>query len=222
MPASEKGIQLLGVAGNVAMIKFLDSSKTTATKPGRKLKLKGREYEVFDIRKFRSKGITMELLDGDQHIVLYRDRFPIPAKYLRPEKKAGPAKPKPVLVEGSFQEKGFEREFDKNGRGKILVSESYKKNLIKDLGTVLMQASAEPVENADGSLMGFLLDQIDKGSIFEKMGFQNGDVITEIDGQLLNSPAMTLSILQGLRNKSEVQFRFKRSGRDVPMTINVQ
>ena len=161
----------------------------------------------------------MELLKGDTRVLLYRDGFAKPPQNI--VKKKSPRQRRRVKIEGQFKEDGFERDF-KNNSGSIVLSKGYRKGIIGELGKIMMQASAEPVLNADGSILGFLLDQIDPGSLYEKMGFRNGDIITEIDGMQLDSPSSALSVLQSLRNKTDVDYKFRRQGSEFPVSINIQ
>jgi type II secretory pathway component PulC len=55
----------------------------------------------------------------------------------------------------------------------------------QDLKKILQGALCVP---ASGGLVGFTCKDIDKGSIYEMFGLQNGDTITEMDGEKLANP----------------------------------
>lgn len=107
-----------------------------------------------------------------------------------------------------FQEEGFSRE-----KGDIQISQSYlgKTLAAENLAQVLQDAKAEP-NIVDGELRGFKLTRIKAGSIYEKSGFMNGDVIREINGVSLNDANQSIKLLQQLRNEPEVEIRYDRGG----------
>ena len=74
----------------------------------------------------------------------------------------------------------------------------------------------------DGELKGFTLTRIRKDSIYEKSGFQNDDVVTEINGVPLTDTAQAVRLLQSLRNESEIEIRMMRSGTPLNFTLKVQ
>ena len=146
---------------------------------------------------------------------------------LRSQRRRGRAKPtgeatdpslRPLATEPppeTYKEEGFSR----NG-GDIEIS-SLKKNALitSELPTVLQDAKAEP-NVVDSQIMGWRLERIRKGSIYEKAGFQNGDVIEEINGVPLNDAAQAIKLLQGLRNEPEIDIRYSRAG--VRRTANIK
>lgn len=59
---------------------------------------------------------------------------------------------------------------------------------------VIMDVAATPVPS-----VGFQLDEITPGSIFDLVGFQNGDIVMAIDGVDLDTPSMAMSALYSVR-----------------------
>lgn len=106
--------------------------------------------------------------------------------------------------------------------GTLRVNSSLKNMLVeKKLGEILMQAATEPyVEN--GRFVGFKLWDIEKGSIFEVAGFRDGDLVTHINAQPINSAAAAIRILQQIRNATETQIEFVRGGKAQTLQIMVQ
>jgi type II secretion system protein C len=115
-----------------------------------------------------------------------------------------------------FQEEGFERV-----KGKITMSAMYRDKLVKeDLAKIMMQATAEPyMEN--GSIVGFKLTQIDDGSIFQKSGVKDEDIVTNINGHDLNSIAGSISLLQSLKGADTVDIEIRRDGLPQKITISI-
>lgn len=101
----------------------------------------------------------------------------------------------------------------------VRISASFREHMVKDhLNKVLMQAAAVPYY-VNGTLSGFRLWDIDPGSIYERTGFQNGDIVTSINGQELTDVGRTIRMLQSLKNESRVSVTFIRGG--LPQTIDI-
>lgn len=215
MHASEIGMQLFGVILNeknpnesVILIKITSSNKTDAKKIGHILELE-KSYKVIAIG-----ANYVDLHEANQTLRVYKDGFAIPSI---PFVISAPT---PVMlgITDSYKENGFERE-----KGAIRMTEEYRKKIIeKDLPDILMQASAEPVTDANGNILGFLIDQIDPGSIYAKSGIQNGDIIKSINGDELNNIPATIKLLHSLKNSDNIDLEISRAGMNIPMNIKVQ
>ena len=115
----------------------------------------------------------------------------------------------------SYKEEGFERK-----DSEVTMSSEYRKRLLtQDFSKVLRDAKAEPYFEG-GELSGFRLTRIKSGSIYQKSGFLNNDIIREVNGTQLVDTAQTINLLNSLREESEIDITIMRSG--VPITINLQ
>jgi type II secretion system protein C len=111
-----------------------------------------------------------------------------------------------------FQEPGFDRK-----GANITMTEDYKRSLLSDLPKILQDAKAEP-NYVDGELVGFKLLNIRMGSIYEKAGLRNDDVVLEVNGTPLTDTSQAIKTLNSLRQEPEIEVRVRR-GSD---TINIQ
>jgi len=83
---------------------------------------------------------------------------------------------------------------------------------LADLNNVLTQARAVPnFEN--GQPNGYKLFQIVPGSIYDKLGLQNGDVIAGLNGQPINDPGKAFEMLSELKTSSHLELQLKRDGK---------
>lgn len=126
----------------------------------------------------------------------------------------------PIATEpppSSFKEEGFERKEKESA----MTSAYRTKLLTTDFTKVLQDAKATP-NMVDGELKGFTLTRIRKDSIYEKAGFQNDDVVTEVNGVPLTDTAQSIRLLQSLRNESEIEIRILRGGSPQTFTLKVQ
>ncbi|MGK5089719.1 type II secretion system protein GspC [Bdellovibrionota bacterium FG-2] len=81
-----------------------------------------------------------------------------------------------------------------------------------DLNNILTQARAVPnFEN--GVPAGYSLFQIVPGSIYDKLGLQNGDVIMGLNGQPISDPGKAFEMLSELKTANHMELQVKRSGK---------
>lgn len=186
---------------NVALIK-----EETGT-----VKAVKKDYVIMD--KYKVINVTaqyIEVITRDaKHYLVYQDKF---AGSFAPKKSGGPG----LAATDGFKEEGFERTKDK-----IVMTAMYRDKLVQqDLAKVLMQATAEPfMEN--GQIAGFRMSQIDEGSIYQKAGLKDGDVVTNINGSELNSVAGSIALLKSLKGADSLEVEIKRDGIPMKFTISI-
>jgi len=104
----------------------------------------------------------------------------------------------------------------------VTVSAAYKEHLIKnELNKILMQAAAVPALK-NGKVVGFTLWEIEKGSIYEKLGFKNGDTVTNINGNDLSGAGQAVKVLVSLKKAKKLALSYTRNGVEQQMQVRVQ
>jgi type II secretion system protein C len=104
----------------------------------------------------------------------------------------------------------------------VKVAASFRDEMVNhQLSKVMMQAAAVP-HYVNGELQGFQLLEIDAGSIYEKVGLTNGDVVTSINGQPLSDVGNTIKMLHSLKDKTNADVTIVRGGKEQTMQIVVQ
>ena len=93
--------------------------------------------------------------------------------------------------------------------------------LTSDFAKVLKDAKAEP-NMAGGELDGFKLTRIKSGSVYEKAGLQDVDIIKEINGVSLSDTAQAIRLLNSLKGENEIEVRLERGGSTQNMNIQVR
>lgn len=73
----------------------------------------------------------------------------------------------------------------------------------------------------NGQFIGFRLRPGRDRQLFQQLGLNGGDVLTEINGTRLSSPAQGLAILQELMSASRIDARVLRNGAEVPLTFTL-
>ena len=117
-----------------------------------------------------------------------------------------------------FTESGFARGRD----GNIVADRRWvDKALTSDFAKTLQDAKASP-NLVNGEVKGFVLTRIRPDSVYEKMGFQDGDVVEQINGIDLNDAARAIQTLNSLKNENAIELMVKRNGVAVPLKIQVK
>lgn len=93
--------------------------------------------------------------------------------------------------------------------------------MLSDVPKLMTQARAVPHMN-EGKVDGFRMDFIMKGSFFEKIGLQAGDVLQRINGVELRDPGMALGLFQQLRNERTVAVDVLRNSQRTTLTYDIR
>ena len=210
---SELGIQVVGTIvqrqgeDNVALLKLTGGS----------VKAVKRKTELMN--RFRVRSITsdfIELEEGSDKIYrIQPDKFA--GHSSRKHMAQGPSVGQDLQIpEDIYKEDGFERQ-----KSRIKMTGMYRDKLVKeDLARVLMQATVEPYQEG-GLIAGFKISQIDAGSIYDKAGLLNGDIITHINEQELSSVANSIKLLQSLKGSNHMEVDVKRGDQKIRLTVDV-
>lgn len=74
----------------------------------------------------------------------------------------------------------------------------------------------------NGQFIGFRLRPGRDRQIFQQLGLNGGDVITEINGNRLNSPAQGLTLLHEVLSADQLSVRVLRNGAEIPLTFSLR
>ena len=118
----------------------------------------------------------------------------------------------------AHQEDGFERK-----GSDIKISEEFKRGLLtpNNMTKILQDAKAEP-NMVNGELKGFRLTRIRENSVYEKAGFQNNDIVEEINGIPLRDAAGAIRLLNQLKSSKDIEVRVGRGGASFDLNIEIQ
>ena len=99
----------------------------------------------------------------------------------------------------------------------IKVKRKQIENAMKDINKLMSEAKIQPhLEN--GSPDGLILTGIKPRSIFRRLGLRNGDIITGVDGEQIDTVDSAMRFYENLRSSSNTSIQIKRRGRE--KTIN--
>ena len=104
------------------------------------------------------------------------------------------------------------------------VNRSDVNSYLKNLPNILKQARVVPrriKKNGEYLVDGFRFASIEKGSIFEKLGFKLGDIIKQVNGEPVTTPEKAIELFEQLRKNSNFKILVEKEGKDVEYEYNV-
>ncbi len=104
---------------------------------------------------------------------------------------------------------------------KFVVKRDEINKQLANYNTLLTQALAVP-ENQGGVMIGFRLQQIQKGSFYEKIGLKQNDVISSVNGEKITDVAKALTLLQDLKSIHSLDLGLIRNGKEVNLNYDIQ
>lgn len=99
----------------------------------------------------------------------------------------------------------------------ITLNRSLIEDAVSDVSRIMTQVKIRPYLQ-NGKPIGLLLTDIKPGSIFNRMGLGNGDIITGVDGREIQTVDDALKLYENLRSSSNLTVQIKRRG--LPKTIS--
>lgn len=91
----------------------------------------------------------------------------------------------------------------------------------RNLNRFLMQARAVPCMN-QGRTVGFRITRISLGSLYEKIGLRNGDVLLQVNMRNLDNPSKLFSLYQEMRNKRHISLLLSRNGQNQTFNYDIR
>jgi len=100
----------------------------------------------------------------------------------------------------------------KTGEGAYLVDRREVEHAVANLNEVITQARAVPVLS-EGKSAGFKLFSIRPGSIFQKIGLVDGDIVQRVNDTELTDPSKAVGLLEEIQSMGQIRVNFMRSGK---------
>jgi general secretion pathway protein C len=92
----------------------------------------------------------------------------------------------------------------------IMVSRADVEESIKNVHQLLSQVRVRP-HFRDGKADGLWITNIKAGSLFERLGLRNGDIVQGIDGRIIKTPDDALEVYKRFRLGSSMALQIKRN-----------
>jgi general secretion pathway protein C len=109
----------------------------------------------------------------------------------------------------------------KIGDGKFMVDQREVASSTENLSQVLTQARALPYLEA-GKTVGFRISEIVPGSIYDKIGLLNGDVVQRVNSQDVNEPGKFFQLYQGLKDQKSISIDLLRNGQRQSLNYDIR
>ena len=137
-----------------------------------------------------------------------------------PKPGAPPPPPKPVPSADPFSAE-LDKGIKKTGANTYEVQHSTLDSLLGNMGALARAARIVP-ETRDGKSIGFRLFSIKPDGPFGKIGLQNGDVVSAINGLEMTSPDKALEVYTKLKTANHLSVGLERNGQKVTMDYTIR
>ena len=214
LPLKVKGIIFSGDPFNgLALLEDTQRRRTKSYVVGDTVVNNARLVEIYETRVIFDRGGQREYIEAETFEIVRSRRKKSRGGGNRKISRIATRPPAEAYKEDGFERKGNE----------IKLSEEFKRGLLSpdNMAKILQDAKAEP-NMVNGELRGFRLTRIRENSVYEKAGFQNNDVVEEINGIPLRDAAGAIRLLQQLKSAKEIEVRLNRGGASQDMNITIQ
>jgi type II secretion system protein C len=94
------------------------------------------------------------------------------------------------------------------------------RNAMNHTAQLMTQIKATPnIQN--GKPNGLSISEVEPGSVFEDLGFQDGDLLTSIDGRPIVNPAEAVGLMSALPTRPSVELQVTRDGHPVTLHYDI-
>ncbi|PIR22709.1 MAG: hypothetical protein COV44_06025 [Deltaproteobacteria bacterium CG11_big_fil_rev_8_21_14_0_20_45_16] len=108
------------------------------------------------------------------------------------------------------------------GPNRFLIPQDTVDGLMNNLPQILRDARAVPNIGKTNQIDGFKLIEIKQGSIYDKLGLKNGDIVKRINEDDLNSVEKGMSLFNALRNEKSISIDIERGGSRLNYTYEIR
>ncbi len=127
-------------------------------------------------------------------------------------------KGKPKARAGKGSEDG---EVQRDGDN-FTVERSLLDEAMENMDKLATQVRVVPHKGAGGEVDGYRLSAIRRGTLFDKLGIKNGDIVHNVNGQSLMSTSDAMNAYQGLQNESSFTFEITRRNKKKTLSYQVR
>lgn len=101
------------------------------------------------------------------------------------------------------------------------IDKKFLKSKMSDISAILTQAKGTPIQNEDGTLS-FAISQVDPEGVFAYLGIENGDIITEINGEPIKELNEVMKLFGRISNVPKLNLTVNRNGQVKPLNYNIE
>jgi len=128
-----------------------------------------------------------------------------------------------LMLAGVKQTGGMPVQFTSNaGSGNSRhVSRKILNRELNDFPKLLSQARVIP-EIREGKNIGFRLSEIIPGSLYDRIGLKNGDIVQTVNGVRIQDPSQAMAMYQQLKDAPSVAVELLRNGQQQTLNYNIR
>ena len=104
---------------------------------------------------------------------------------------------------------------------KHILSRSFVEGAVANANQILTQVRIKP-HFVSGIAEGYWVGNIQPGSIIEGMGFQNGDIVKKVNGEIMDSPEKIFQVYQQVQETGAVVIDVERDSTIVTLTYEIR
>lgn len=178
--------------------------------------LDSREQDLFETGDFVQN--EAQILEITRHeVLLQRDGMRETLTLVEPDARTRAGRARPVRRTQPGGGDGVR----KVSRNRYLVSEGMVEQALRNPSRLMTQIRAVP-HFKNGKTDGFRVFAIRQGSVFSKMGLENGDVIKRINDIEITSPSEAFRAYRELQDQRSLSVRVSRRGRERTLSYEIR
>lgn len=105
---------------------------------------------------------------------------------------------------------------------KVIIERKVIDDALGNLESLASKIRAVPHKGPDGEVDGFRLSAIRRGTLFDKLGIKNGDIIHAVNGQPLTSADGAFQVYQQMQNEANFSFEVTRRNQKQTLSFEVR
>lgn len=150
-----------------------------------------------------------EIVGIEQKRVLLRRKGASEIEYLAMDEDGGSQPSRGGRATSSKKDDDEDDGISKDG-DTVVVERSVVDDALANVDSLASKIRVVPHKDADGNIDGYRLSAIRRGSLFDKLGIKNGDVVHAVNGMPLTSTDGAFSAYQTLQSESAFSFDVTR------------
>ncbi|MEM9452884.1 MAG: hypothetical protein AAGF11_01810 [Myxococcota bacterium] len=135
---------------------------------------------------------------------------------LRPDARPNPAGTSSSELKAATE--GIQCEGLETAKIECKVDRALLDDLMDDPAKLARQARIVPKQEG-GSVVGYKFYGIRSGSLPKRLGIENGDMLTAVDGKALTSIDQAMEIYAGLRTATRIELSLERRGKAIALVV---
>lgn len=115
-----------------------------------------------------------------------------------------------------------DEEVEQVGEDQFVVSRDMVQEALSDMESLSRMARPLLHRGPDGEFDGYRLSAIRRGTLLDKLGVRNGDIIHSVNGMDLNSVQGAMQALDALESEAKLEFKVTRRGEEKTLSYDLQ